>query len=107
MDTPVRTAQQLCSLLHVLQPSDTLFLFDGHPCGVDAALERIGAFELAALPELEGAQSLRQALQCHSQAGMHQDATDGVACDSTDEAHGAYSRLATRRGYWPSTDPRL
>lgn len=89
MDTPARTVRQMCSLLHVLQPSDTLFLFDGHPRGVDTALEHIGALELAARPEFSGAEPQGRALQRHDQTGMHQDAADGVACDSADQAHAA------------------
>ena len=78
VDTSWRFAEKLCGLRQIFKPSHALLLLDGDPRGIDLLLERVGAFELLARPELDGRQSQRQPFGRHRETRMHQDAANRV-----------------------------
>lgn len=78
MDTSWRPAEKHCGLRQILKPSHALLLLDGNPRGIDLLLERVGALELLARPELDCRQPERQPFCRHREARMHQDAANRV-----------------------------
>ena len=68
MNTARRITEQLGGLAQVLQPTNALFFFNGHPRGINPALQRVRAVKLVSVPELDGGQSEGQALTCVHQA---------------------------------------
>jgi hypothetical protein len=78
VDQPGRVAEERGGLAHVLQPADALLGLDRHPGRVGPALERVRALELGPRPELDRRQPQRQPVRRHGQAGVHQQAADGV-----------------------------
>src|SRR5208283_1462152 len=63
---------------HVFQPAIAFLPLDRHPRWIDLPFQRIAPFELLACPELDCGQSQGQTFGRYRQAGMHQDAADGV-----------------------------
>ena len=78
MDQSRRVVEERGGLAHILQPADALLALDRHAGRVDLALERVRALELGPCPELDRRQPQRQPLRRHGQAGVHQQAADGM-----------------------------
>lgn len=78
MDATLGVINQGGGLPQVQQPLDAFLLLDRNTRRVDFVLQRGGALELLAAPELDRAQAQWQSLCSHRKAGVHQDAAGRV-----------------------------
>ncbi len=77
VDASRRIGSKYGCLVHVLEPTEALFLLDRHPRRVDMPLEGARAFEAGAGPELDRTQSQRQPVRRDTEACVHQKTADG------------------------------
>src|SRR3712207_4037960 len=75
---PGSPRKELHRLPEVVEPADALLPLDRHPGRVDLALERGGPPELRPRPDLRGGHSERHPLLRDGEAGVQEEAAEGV-----------------------------